>query len=51
LEGLKNTLEIQASFDPKAANAKVDDFVDVRFVDELRNTGFIDSLYNRERAK
>jgi len=44
LEGLKNTLEIQASFDPKAAKAKVEDFVDVRFVDELRKTGFIDSL-------
>ena len=27
LEGLKNTLEIQASFDPKAAKAKVEDFV------------------------
>ena len=51
LEGLKNTLEIQASFDPKATKAKVDDFVDVRFVDELRKTGFIDSLYGRERAK
>jgi hypothetical protein len=51
LEGLKNTLEIQASFDPKAAKAKVDDFVDVRFVDELKKTGFIDSLYNRERTR
>ncbi len=51
LEGLKNTLEIQVSFDPKAAKAKVDDFVDVRFVDELRKTGFIDSLYNREQTR
>jgi NitT/TauT family transport system substrate-binding protein len=51
LEGLKNTLEIQASFDPKATKAKVEDFVDVRFVDELRKSGFIDSLYNRERAR
>src|SRR5438094_84018 len=50
LEGLKNTLEIQASFDPKAAKTKVEDFVDVRFVDELRKTGFIDQLYNRERV-
>ena len=47
VEGLKNTLEIQATFDPKAGKAKVDDFVDLRFVDELRKTGFIDSLYNR----
>jgi hypothetical protein len=29
----------------------VDEFVDVRFVDELRKTGFIDSLYNRERTR
>ena len=51
LEGLKNTLEIQLFLDPKAAKAKVDDFVDVRFVDELRKTGFIDSLYGRERTR
>jgi hypothetical protein len=51
LEGLKNTLEIQASIDPKASKAKVDDFVDTRFVDELRKTGFIDLLYNRERTR
>ena len=51
LEGLKNTLEIQQFLDPKAAKAKVDDFVDVRFVDELRKTGFIDSLYGRERTR
>jgi NitT/TauT family transport system substrate-binding protein len=51
LEGLKNTLEIQASFDPKAAKAKVEDFVDVRFVEELRKTGFVDLLYNRARAR
>jgi NitT/TauT family transport system substrate-binding protein len=44
LEGLKNTLEIQASFDPKATKAKAEDFVDLRFVDELRKSGFIDSL-------
>ena len=51
LEGLKNTLEIQASFDPKAAKAKAEDFVDVRFVDELRKAGFIEQLYNRARAR
>jgi ABC-type nitrate/sulfonate/bicarbonate transport system substrate-binding protein len=48
MEGLKNTLEIQATFDPKATKAKVEDFVDLRFVDELRKTGFIDLLYGRE---
>ena len=47
LEGLKNTLEIQASLDPKAANAKAEDFVDLRFVDELKTSGFIEKLYGK----
>jgi len=47
LEGLKNTLEIQASMDPKATKARAEDFVDLRFVDDLRKTGFIDQLYGR----
>jgi ABC-type nitrate/sulfonate/bicarbonate transport system substrate-binding protein len=51
LEGLKNTLEIQASFDSKAAKVKVEDFVDTRFVDELKKSGFVDLLYNRVRAR
>jgi len=51
LEGLKNTLEIQASFDPKATKANVEDFVDLRFVDEMKKAGFIDALYKPERTK
>lgn len=47
LEGLKNTLEIQASIDPKAAKAKAEDFVDLRFVDELKKSGFIDKLQGK----
>jgi ABC-type nitrate/sulfonate/bicarbonate transport system substrate-binding protein len=47
LEGLKNTLEIQASLDPKAAKAKAEDFVDLRFVDELKTSGFIEKLYGK----
>jgi NitT/TauT family transport system substrate-binding protein len=47
VEGLKNTLEIQASLDPRAAKAKVEDFVDLRFVDELKKTGFVNKLYGR----
>jgi NitT/TauT family transport system substrate-binding protein len=47
LEGLKNTLEIQASLDPKAAKAKAEDFVELRFVDELRKSGFIEKLYSK----
>ena len=47
LEGLRNTLEVQSSWDPKAAKAKAEDFVDLRFVDQLRSSGFIDKLYGR----
>jgi NitT/TauT family transport system substrate-binding protein len=51
VEGLKNTLQIQASWDPKAGKAKVEDFVTVRFVQELKQNGFIDRLYNRGQAR
>jgi len=47
VEGLKNTLEVQASFDPRAVRAKAEDFVDLRFVDELKKTGFVNKLYGR----
>ena len=47
IEGLKNTLEVQASWDAKAAKAKVKDFVDLRFVKKLKKTGFVDRLYGR----
>ena len=48
LEGLRNTLEVQSSWDPKAAKAKAEDFVDLRFVDQLRSSGFVDKLYGRK---
>jgi NitT/TauT family transport system substrate-binding protein len=44
IEGLRNILEIQAEFDPKAAKAKAEDFVDLRFVDELKKSGFLTQL-------
>ena len=47
LEGLKQTLELQALTDSKAAKARVEDFVELRFVDELRKSGFVDKLYGR----
>ena len=47
LEGLKQTLEIQALTDPRASKARAEDFVDLRFVDELRKSGFIEKLYGR----
>jgi NitT/TauT family transport system substrate-binding protein len=51
IEGLKNTLEIQASWDPKAAKARVEDFVNLRFVNEIKKNGFLDRLYNSGQAK
>jgi hypothetical protein len=47
LEGIKNILEIQATIDPKAAKARPEDFVDFRFLDELKKNGYLDKLYGR----
>ena len=48
LEGLKSTLEVQASFDPKAVDAQVKDLVNLRFVNELKKSGFIARLYGSD---
>src|SRR5207302_10093774 len=45
LEGIKNILEPLAEKDPKAKAAKPEDFVDMRFIKELDESGFIDELY------
>ena len=47
LEGLRDTLAVQADWDPKAGKAKAKDFVDLRFVNDLKQSGFIDKLYGR----
>lgn len=47
LEGLRDTLAVQATWDPKAAKAKAEDVVDLRFVEKLKKSGFIDKLYGR----
>lgn len=47
LEGLKDTLAVQAAWDPKASKAKAEDFVDLRFTNNLKRSGFIDKLYGR----
>lgn len=47
VEGLKQTLEVQALSDPRAAKLKAEDVVELRFVDELRKSGFVDKLYGR----
>ena len=48
LEGLRNTLEVQACGIPKVTKAKAEDFVDLRFVDQLKSSGFIEKLYGRK---
>lgn len=48
LDGLKHTLEVQATTDPRAAKFKAEDMVELRFVDELRKSGFVDKLYGRK---
>ena len=49
LEGIKNILEPLAQTDPKAKAAKPEDFVDMRFIKELDESGFIDGLYKGSR--
>lgn len=50
LEGLNDTLAVQANWDPKAEKAKAEDFVDLRFVEQLKMSGFIDKLYGRSHV-
>jgi NitT/TauT family transport system substrate-binding protein len=45
LEGIKNILEPLAQTDAKAKAAKPEDFVDMSFIKELDQSGYIDSLY------
>jgi NitT/TauT family transport system substrate-binding protein len=47
LEGIKNILEPLAETDPKAKAAKPEEFVDVSFIRELDQSGYIDSLYKK----
>jgi NitT/TauT family transport system substrate-binding protein len=48
-EGIQNILEPLAEKDPKAKAAKPEDFVDVRFIKELDESGFIDDLYKARK--
>ena len=45
LEGIRNILEPLAQTDPKAKAAKPEDFVDMSFIKELDDSGFIADLY------
>lgn len=49
LDGLKNTLEVQALTDVRAAKFKAEDMVELRFVDEMKKSGFVDKLYGRKK--
>ena len=49
LDGLKNTLEVQALTDARAAKFKPEDMVELRFVEEIRKSGFVDKLYGRKK--
>ena len=45
LEGIRNILASLAETDPKAKTAKPEDFVDMSFIKELDDSGFVDELY------
>jgi ABC-type nitrate/sulfonate/bicarbonate transport system substrate-binding protein len=47
LEGIRTILEDLRESEPKAKTAKPEDFVDLRFVRELDQSGFVDNLYRR----
>lgn len=49
LEGIKTILDFMAPKDARAAKASPEDFVDMRFVKELDQSGFVDSLYSGSR--
>jgi NitT/TauT family transport system substrate-binding protein len=50
LEGLNDTLAVQANWDPKAAKVKAEQFVDLRFVDKLKKSGFLEKLYGAHKV-
>ena len=47
IEGIKTVLNSLADKDPKARAVKPEDLVDLRFIKELDQSGFIDALYAR----
>jgi hypothetical protein len=36
-----------AEFDPKAGKARIENFIDLRFVDELKKSGFLAQVAGR----
>ena len=48
-EGIKIIIDQISLSNPKARNAKPQDFIDARFVEEFDKSGYIDSLYGRKK--
>ncbi|MBI3015171.1 MAG: ABC transporter substrate-binding protein [Candidatus Tectomicrobia bacterium] len=49
VKGVAEALEELGAKDPKARSARPEDFVDMRFVKELDESGFVDQLYRGRR--
>jgi NitT/TauT family transport system substrate-binding protein len=47
VEGIKSVLDMMAENEPRAKKANPEEFVEMRFVKELDDSGFIDRLYQR----
>jgi ABC-type nitrate/sulfonate/bicarbonate transport system substrate-binding protein len=48
LEGLKTVIDEVAERDPRAKSAKPEQFVDMSFIKELDQSGYIDGLYKKK---
>jgi hypothetical protein len=48
LEGLKTVIDDLAERDPRAKSAKPEQFVDMNFIRDLDQSGYIDGLYKRK---
>jgi NitT/TauT family transport system substrate-binding protein len=48
LAGIQTVLDVIADENPKAKTARPEEFVDIRFIKELDESGYIDSLYKRK---
>jgi NitT/TauT family transport system substrate-binding protein len=51
VEGLRNVHRLYRSHDPRVANVKPDDVIDIRILNKLEKVGFIDELYRTYGVK
>ena len=49
LEGLQSTLEEIAPVDPRAKTIKPQEMVDMRYLDEMEKSGFMDQVWAGKR--